>query len=114
MAQQTISELIEQNKGGRSYEQLQEDAGGTPSRSRWHQLQNAPLQDFPNKATLEGIAKALRRPPYVVAVACMASIGWQTGPQQAELLDRLGAYDLSALTSDQCEAIVSVVTSMLR
>lgn len=113
MAQPTLQELIAQRKGGRSFSKLSEDAGNVPSASRFHQL-STEVGDFPNRETIEGIAQALRLPVRAIVVATMASFGWDTGPQHAELMDRLGAYDLTGLDSDEVEAIISVVAAMTK
>jgi hypothetical protein len=112
---QSLQDLIEARRQERSFERLQEDSRGVPSRSRWHQLQKQRhLEDIPNRRTLEGIAEALNVSPFAVLRSCAVSMGWETGPQAAQILDRLAAYDLTRLRADQVEAVISVVASMLK
>jgi hypothetical protein len=117
VAQQTLAELIESRRWGRSYQRLMDESPGRkPTASRWHQLVNKPLEDFPRAVTMEHIATVLRVAPFAVARACCASLGWGTGLEPArsvELLDRLGAYDLKRLQQDQVEAVVAVAVAML-
>ena len=76
MAQKTLAELIESRRRGRSYQRLTDESPGRkPTASRWHQLANKPLEDFPHAETMEHIAAVLGVTPFAVARACCASRG---------------------------------------
>jgi hypothetical protein len=110
----TLAELIEARRGGRSFQRLEDEApGNTPSSSRWHQLARRPLRGIPEDGTIIGIAEVLGVSPFDVLVSCAASLGWPTGPQKAELLERMAAYDVGGLTGDEVEVVISMVAVLL-
>jgi hypothetical protein len=116
VAQQTLAELIANRRGGRSYKRLAEESpGGTPVASRWHQLENRPLRrDIPETPTIISIAAVLGVSPFTVVRASCASLGWDTGRQTSDLMDRLSAYDVGELDDDEVDAVVAVVVAMIR
>lgn len=57
--EQTLAGLIANRKGTRSYDKLSKDCGGTPTAKRLHQLANIAPKNFPDPATIRGLAVGL-------------------------------------------------------
>lgn len=113
MPDQTLADLIASRKGGRSYAQLSEAADGVPSTSWWHLRATRPLDDFIELKSVLAVSKVLGVGHWAVVKAEMSSLGLDTGPAQARLYDRLGAYDVTRLTDSDIETIVGVVAALV-
>jgi hypothetical protein len=73
----TLADLILDRKGGRSFEKLAEDCGGTPAGRRLQQLANGnrPMKNFPDPETITAMARGLGVSTTEVVLASARSLG---------------------------------------
>lgn len=105
-----LAELIATRRQGRSYAQLEQDAGGTPGAARWAQLATGNLRTFPSPDSMRCIAKALEVPEETVLLSVARSLGIDTRRRSrlAELLPEQSAE----LTDQAVAAVVHVVRAL--
>lgn len=107
-----IGELIKSMLGGRTYKQLSEDCGGTPTIGRISGIISDGITGFPTMTTIEGLAKGLGVSKQTIVQACGVELGlWESGAfLNAALPLPQGAEELSA---GQRNAVVAVVREFI-
>ena len=107
-----IGELITSMLGGRTYKQLSEDCGGTPTIGRISGLVSDRITGFPTMTTIEGLSKGLGVSKQSIVQACGVQLGlWEPGiALDISMPLPRGAEDLSA---GQRSAVVAVVREFI-
>ncbi|OCB09282.1 hypothetical protein A5717_26280 [Mycolicibacterium porcinum] len=112
----TLAELITEQKEfhGYSYATLEARADHVISRQRWQQLgSNVRITEFPEPATIIAIAAALNINVSEVVLATARSIGIPVEADGSSDLARMLPYSARDLTSDQRNAILALVRSIV-
>lgn len=106
-----LSELIRATKGDRSYDKLEEAAGGKPTAARWQQLATAAQRNFPDPPTIQGMAKALGVAEKVVVLAAARTLGLDATERESQLVALLppGADHLSLAQIDAVRHVIRVM-----
>lgn len=108
-----LAELIERTKGDRSYEQLADASGGSPSRQRWQQLgRQTSSAGMPDPGTIKTIASVLGVAERVALLAAARTAGLVVD-EEGTPLGTLLPPSARQLTDRQVAAILSVVRAML-
>lgn len=105
-----LAALIDTQRGGRTYAQLEKDTGGSLGAARWQQMATRGLRNFPTPQSLRAVARALHVSDETVLLAAGTSLGLRID-QRHSLIELIPphATDLS----DQCvTAILAVVRAM--
>lgn len=84
----TLAQLILDRKGGRSFERLSEDCGGTPAGRRLQQLasESRPMKNFPDPDTIAAMARGLGVSTTEVVLASARSLGVKVATADATAL----------------------------
>lgn len=101
-------ELIAAHKSSRSYPELARAAGGVVTDKRLQQLAQGQFKEFPEPATIIGLAKALRVSETSVLLAFAESLGLNVTRSVAPLLELLPA-SVADLPENQVRAIAGLI-----
>lgn len=125
-----LGTLIADNRGeGKavttSFRDLALAAGGKPTATRFHQLRkrgvidpatgDSDLNDWPEAASIPGIAQALGVSEWAVIRSAAVSLGFTPPPDASDtpLLARLARLPLDKLTASEVETIVGMARALL-
>ena len=97
---QGIQNLLLNRKGDRSYDRLARDTGGALTGKRLQQLATTPMLNFPDPASIKGLAKALQSTNKEVLHACAESMGIEVAGEQSTTLELPGARTLPASSQE--------------
>jgi hypothetical protein len=103
-----LSELISTHRGARSYADLARDCGGSPTDKRLQQLARDPMKNFPDPASLRGLARGLKVSQSVVVLAAAESLGLDVRTSTPRLVELLPA-SAGELTEVQAAAVAHLV-----
>ncbi|RRQ26270.1 hypothetical protein DK926_18660 [Rhodococcus sp. Eu-32] len=111
--ERTLSELIADRKGTRSYERLSQDCGGTPTAKRLHQLATKQQRNFPDPPTIRGLALGLGVSVTDVVMAAARALGLSVGVgNDPHALTLPLAGDLPASARESIESVSRELVAM--
>lgn len=105
-----LQELIMERKRDRTYQELEADCGGTPTKSNIHRLATKPITDMPTTEVMRGLAKGLRVRIVDVVRAAATSVGLPMGEVSP---NDLVIADAGRLPSDSQQALMATAANML-
>ncbi|DAZ90090.1 Uncharacterised protein [Mycobacteroides abscessus subsp. bolletii] len=103
----TLQDLILTLKGDRTYKDLEDASGGVVKAQRWNQITNGiKVKEFPEPASIEGMARALNVKLDVILLSIARSVGLSVGEDDSRLAamlppgaDKLGDTQLGLMLS---------------
>lgn len=107
-----LAELIRTLSGGRSYEQLEQACGGTPTRQRLQQITTSDIKAFPSTDTIAGLARGLSVSTRAVVLAAAESLGIDVSTGQSRL-ETLLPGNVDALSDAQVAAVLQTIRTFL-
>lgn len=86
--------MIMEAKGQRTYDRFSMDCGGVPTTKNLQKLAAREVLAFPDKRTIEGLARGMGATQTAVVLAFGRSMGLKVAPEDGDVLELPGAGSL--------------------